>query len=197
MQAFSTSYTPVAVSVVQPAAHGCGRSTDGVSTSSLTLARPSALCRRRTLPASKQLNPIGAVSCRNACTIQVFAADASVKTERWVLQPIGDGDCSHLDEAVPLPGAFEVATEAATVGRVPEKADIVIPIATVSGIHARLERKGGTLFVTDLDSTNGTYINDRQLRPGAVTPVPPGSRVTFGDDHLAAFKFSKQEQSAA
>ncbi|KAI5064280.1 hypothetical protein GOP47_0020950 [Adiantum capillus-veneris] len=90
-----------------------------------------------------------------------------------------DGDCNHLDEAVPLPGAIELAADAATVGRVPEKADIVIPIATVSGLHARLERKGATLFVTDLDSTNGTYINDRQIRPGAVTPVPPGSRVTF------------------
>ncbi|KAI5064622.1 hypothetical protein GOP47_0021292 [Adiantum capillus-veneris] len=197
MQALSMSYAPVAAFVVQPASHGCGSSPDGVSTSTLALARPSALRLRRTLPSSKQLNPINAVSYRSACTLHVFAADASIKTERWVLQPIGDGDCNHLDEAVPLPGAIELAADAATVGRVPEKADIVIPIATVSGLHARLERKGATLFVTDLDSTNGTYINDRQIRPGAVTPVPPGSRVTFGDDHLAAFKFAKVEESTA
>jgi hypothetical protein len=52
---------------------------------------------------------------------------------------------------------------------------------TVSGLHARLERKAGTLFVTDLGSTNGTYINDKPIRAGGTgTPVPPGSRITFG-----------------
>lgn len=52
---------------------------------------------------------------------------------------------------------------------------------TVSGVHARLEKKGGTLLITDLDSTNGTYIDDKKLRPGAVTTVPPGSCITFGN----------------
>jgi hypothetical protein len=42
----------------------------------------------------------------------------------------GDGDTSHLDEAVPMPGSFELVPDAATVGRVAEKADIVIPVAT-------------------------------------------------------------------
>lgn len=127
-------------------------------------------------------------------SFQVFAAEASVKIEKWVLQPIGDGNSSHLDEAVPLPGAFEVLTAESTVGRLAEKVDIVIPVATVSGVHARLEKKNGTLFVTDLNSTNGTYVNDKRIRAGAVTPIPPGGRVTFGDDHLAAFKFSKVEE---
>lgn len=71
---------------------------------------------------------------------------------------------------------------------------MVIPVATVSGVHARLEKKGGTLLITDLDSTNGTYIDDKKLRPGAVTTVPPGSCITFGDTHLAMFRVSKIEQ---
>eukprot|EP00250_Pteridium_aquilinum_P006886 c16711_g1_i1 orf=147-731(+) len=194
MQTLPASSSHPAALVVQPGHHRSS-SSNGVPTSSLGLSRPSALRFWSPLPASRQLKS-GSVSCRIPCT-RVFAADTSVTTEKWILQPIGDGDCSHLDEAVPLPGAFELAADAATVGRVPEKADIVIPIATVSGLHARLERKVGTLFVTDLNSTNGTYINDRQIKPGAVTPVPPGSRVTFGDDHLAAFKFSKEEEIAA
>ncbi|RRT55129.1 hypothetical protein B296_00019887 [Ensete ventricosum] len=52
---------------------------------------------------------------------------------------------------------------------------------TVSGLHARLEKKGGRLLITDLDSTNGTYIDDKKLRPGAVTTVPPGSCIIFGN----------------
>jgi pSer/pThr/pTyr-binding forkhead associated (FHA) protein len=50
----------------------------------------------------------------------------------------------------------------------------------VSGVHARLEKKDGLLLVTDLDSTNGTFINEKRLKPGAVTPAPPGSYMTFG-----------------
>lgn len=50
----------------------------------------------------------------------------------------------------------------------------------VSGLHARLDKKDGMLLVTDLDSTNGTFINEKKLRPGAVTPVLPGSILIFG-----------------
>ncbi|URD87551.1 FHA domain containing protein [Musa troglodytarum] len=114
--------------------------------------------------------------------------------ERWLLQPAGDGDSRHIGFKVPLPDAFVIASDAVTVGRLPDKADMVIPVATVSGVHARLEKKGGTLLITDLDSTNGTYIDDKKLRPGAVTTVPPGSCITFGDTHLAMFRVSKIEQ---
>lgn len=78
-----------------------------------------------------------------------------------------------------------------TVGRVADKADIVLPVATVSGAHARLEKKGGSLLVTDLDSTNGTYINERRLNPGFPASVDPGSLLIFGDIHLAMFRVRK------
>jgi pSer/pThr/pTyr-binding forkhead associated (FHA) protein len=68
-----------------------------------------------------------------------------------------------------------------TVGRVPESADIVIPVATVSGVHARLEKKNeGSLVVTDMNSTNGTYINERKLVPGFPVAVNSGSLLIFG-----------------
>jgi hypothetical protein len=34
--------------------------------------------------------------------------------------------------------------------------------------------------VTDLDSTNGTYINERRLNPGFPVPIDPGSFLIFG-----------------
>ncbi|KAH9295619.1 hypothetical protein KI387_039207, partial [Taxus chinensis] len=99
--------------------------------------------------------------------------------EKWVFQFVGDGSTSHIGQAASIPSTFELASDTATVGRLPDKADIVIPIATVSGLHARLEKKGGMLFVTDLNSTNGTYIDEKKLSPGAVTPLSPQSRITF------------------
>lgn len=50
----------------------------------------------------------------------------------------------------------------------------------VSGLHARIQKKEGSLLVTDLDSTNGTFIDDRKLRPGVAAAVSPGSCITFG-----------------
>ncbi|XVF47084.1 hypothetical protein PTKIN_Ptkin03bG0080700 [Pterospermum kingtungense] len=114
-------------------------------------------------------------------------------TDRWILEPAGDGDTRHIGFKVQMPDAFEIASSDVTVGRLPDKADVVIPVATVSGIHARIQKKGGDLLVTDLDSTNGTFINDQRLRPGVVNKVPPGSFLIFGDIHLAMFRVSKLE----
>lgn len=118
-----------------------------------------------------------------------------VEEEDWILEPVGDGTTEHLaNRTVDIPGAFRLSTDAATVGRLAGKADFVIPIATVSGLHAQLERgEGNIIFVTDLGSTNGTYVDSRKIRPRTVTPVTPGSRITFGDQHLASFRLSKLE----
>jgi cytochrome-b5 reductase len=50
----------------------------------------------------------------------------------------------------------------------------------VSALHARIQNKGGNLAVTDLDSTNGTFIDKKRLPPGASVSVSPGSRIIFG-----------------
>nr|XP_024377022.1 uncharacterized protein LOC112282985 isoform X1 [Physcomitrium patens] len=143
---------------------------------------------RHSFPLGKRLRR----SCLRVSALQ----QTSTKSVRWVLDPCGDGNTSHLGAPVPLPSGFELASDNVTVGRVKDKADVVIPVATVSGVHARLEKKSGVLYVTDLDSTNGTYINNRRIRPGAVTPVPPGSYITFGDEHLAVFRYLQLEEDS-
>ncbi|GLT60979.1 hypothetical protein SLA2020_337160 [Shorea laevis] len=131
----------------------------------------------------------------------VFASEGeSTSTdvvERWLLEPVGDGDSRHLGYKVEMPGAIEIVSSEVTVGRLPDKADVVIPVSTVSGVHARIQKKGGSLLVTDLDSTNGTFIDDRKLKPGVVSTVPSGSLLTFGDIHLAKFRVSKLENEGA
>jgi len=42
--------------------------------------------------------------------------------------------------------------------------DVVIDNPTVSGHHCRIFVQGGTYFVEDLDSTNGTYVNEKRIR---------------------------------
>jgi len=143
---------------------------------------------------SRQSFPLGKRLRRSCLRVSALQQSTSAKSVKWVLDPVGDGNTSHLDAPVPLPSGFELASDAVTVGRVKDRVDVVIPVATVSGVHARLEKRDGQLFVTDLDSTNGTFVNDKRIRPGAVTSVLPGSYITFGDEHLAVFRFLQLEE---
>ncbi|KAJ7960391.1 Zeaxanthin epoxidase, chloroplastic [Quillaja saponaria] len=96
-----------------------------------------------------------------------------------------------------MPAAFEIVSSEVTVSRLPEKADMVVPVATVSGVHARIQKKEGNLSVTDLTALNGTFIDDNRLRPGAIAIVSSRSCITFGDTHLAMFCVSKIENMEA
>ncbi|XP_021720627.1 uncharacterized protein LOC110688217 [Chenopodium quinoa] len=114
----------------------------------------------------------------------------------WILEPVGDGDWKHIGFKVPMPGAYEIfSSDEMVIGREPQKADLVIPVATVSGMHARIQNKEGSLYISDLDSTNGTYINEKRVQPGFTAVVPPGSLLTFGDTHLAIFRVLKIEKT--
>ena len=50
-----------------------------------------------------------------------------------------------------------------TLGRRPYN-DIVIDNLTVSGEHALLQKVGQTVYIEDLNSTNGTYINGKAVK---------------------------------
>lgn len=78
-------------------------------------------------------------------------------------------------------GAYEV-------GRTPETAEVCLPIPTVSSRHALLRLDdNNVLSVTDLGSTNGTYVNGKELEPQQEVCVRVGEEIVFGDSHLASF----------
>ncbi|KAI3461202.1 hypothetical protein Pfo_017865 [Paulownia fortunei] len=134
---------------------------------------------------------------RNFGAIRAFDSESSTATDgsvRWVLEPIGNGDSRHIGYKIAMPGAFEIASNVITVGRVPEKADIVISVPTVSALHARIQKTEENLLITDLDSTNGTFIDEKRLQPGVVSTASPGNLITFGDTNLAIFRVYKLEK---
>ncbi|KAG8371065.1 hypothetical protein BUALT_Bualt13G0048200 [Buddleja alternifolia] len=137
----------------------------------------------------KQLKNFGAIRASNSESSAT--TDGSVT---WLLQPIGDGDSRHIGYKVARPGAFEIASDVVTVGRVREKADLVIPVPTVSGLHARIQKTEENLLITDLDSTNGTFIDEKRLQPGIAYDASPGNLITFGDTNLAIFRVYKLEK---
>ncbi len=50
----------------------------------------------------------------------------------------------------------------------------------VSRTHARFERTGSRLFIRDLNSTNGTWINGSRLTPMNVHEIFHGDKIEFG-----------------
>jgi hypothetical protein len=83
-----------------------------------------------------------------------------------------------LDKIDSIPNEYALLKPEVAVGR-GENNDIVIPHASVSRNHARLARRDGGFELIDLNSTNGSYIND-QLVQGSM-PVANGAEVRFGD----------------
>jgi len=57
--------------------------------------------------------------------------------------------------------------------------DIVIADPSVSTMHAKLQRRESVWILTDLGSTNGTFVEGEQL--GGEQPLTPGTTIRFGD----------------
>ncbi|HEX3682978.1 MAG TPA: FHA domain-containing protein [Bryobacteraceae bacterium] len=72
---------------------------------------------------------------------------------------------------------FRVRDGQNTVGSAPD-ADIILRDETVSGKHASVRYKDAKFFVTDLDSTNGTFLNSR---------AEPIAREELNDNDLVRF----------
>ena len=76
-----------------------------------------------------------------------------------------------------------------TVGR-NEGNDIVIDNLAVSGLHARIDKTENTYILTDLQSTNGTFVNDKRIISHRLQHK---DKIIVGK-HLLFFALSKEEQ---
>ncbi|MGB8411386.1 MAG: FHA domain-containing protein [Candidatus Binatus sp.] len=83
-----------------------------------------------------------------------------------------------VDRIDPVPAEYSLMKDEISIGR-GEDNDVVIPHASVSRQHARLMRRDGGFELMDLNSTNGSYVDDRQIHGSAF--VSAGSRVRLGD----------------
>ena len=87
----------------------------------------------------------------------------------WILQSPADDEGDSFTFRMP-PGSIK------TVGRAP-RADFVVDAALVSRLHCRLTASDEGVDVVDLDSTNGTYINDARVKTGC---IKSGDRLRVG-----------------
>lgn len=77
------------------------------------------------------------------------------------------------------------------VGSLPGYMDYVIKEETVSRFHGKFVKKGEEIYLTDLNSTNGTRVNDRVLEVQEQLKLEEGDRVLFADAEYVFFAGGK------
>ncbi|MBR5798475.1 MAG: FHA domain-containing protein [Lachnospiraceae bacterium] len=82
----------------------------------------------------------------------------------------GKGNKYHIDlTKLPL-----------TVGKLAGSVDMVIPDAGISRRHVKFFRDGNRICMTDLNSTNGTFLNGLRLEPNMTEILEPGDEIRLG-----------------
>src|SRR5204862_7558032 len=77
----------------------------------------------------------------------------------------------------------QITKDKTTLGRRPYN-DIVIDNLAVSGEHAVLQMVGADVFIADLNSTNGTYINGKAVKKQLLTHNDPAEIGKYKIKHL-------------
>ena len=83
-----------------------------------------------------------------------------------------------------------------TIGRKPD-CDMCLPCSSVSGLHAKIVENNGYLWVHDLNSTNGTFVNG--VRIMQKTRLKENDTVQFGTSvfHITRTQQCSAEESSA
>ena len=87
---------------------------------------------------------------------------------------------------------IETDSEKITIGR-HEKNNIQIDNLAVSSLHARIVKDGDSYYIEDLDSTNGTFLNNMQI---SREQLKDNDAVTIGK-HTIVVNFSPDFQGPA
>jgi len=76
---------------------------------------------------------------------------------------------------------FKIKGESFLIGKKKDAVDGLIKNRGISRIHARISKEGENYYVTDLNSTNGTFLNGGRLDIHEKARIRAGDRVGFAD----------------
>jgi pSer/pThr/pTyr-binding forkhead associated (FHA) protein len=98
----------------------------------------------------------------------------------------GQSDAAQMASFLVRSGSLKgqrlpVRTPIVNIGRA-DYNDLVVPDESVSTSHAKLQRREGVWVLSDLGSTNGTFVDGERVKDEA--PIAPSAVVRFGDVSL-------------
>lgn len=109
----------------------------------------------------------------------------------WVKKGKTDWDMPKVQTATALylcsmdgknPLRLQMNKDCYVVGKNPAKVDGLVTFnKMISRVHCRLDREDGRYLITDLQSANGTYVNDVKIEPNKPCPVKNGDMVRLAN----------------
>lgn len=111
------------------------------------------------------------------------------KFPEWSVQKAGETACLlKMHE----PGLFlrsegggcpdlRITEESFLIGKKRDAVDGWLKVRGISRIHCKISREDGCFYITDLNSTNGTFLNGGRLEVNEKAVLHPGDRVRFAD----------------
>jgi hypothetical protein len=82
----------------------------------------------------------------------------------------------------PAPVTFEIGHRKFRIGTDPVEVDgLITGVDTVSPVHALIGWNEINYYVSDLDSENGTFVNDQRIAPNTEVPIGEGTVLRFAD----------------
>src|SRR5690349_12679947 len=115
----------------------------------------------------------------------VTAGMGSRAAERGAVVALRD-DVSGVDRLLPPDRATTIGKDASS--------DLVVDDPCVSRRHCVLEWRGTALYVRDLGSRNGTFVDDRRIDCAELTP---GAVLVVGSTRLVALGASRPSRATA
>jgi serine phosphatase RsbU (regulator of sigma subunit) len=76
---------------------------------------------------------------------------------------------------------YNLNVDETTIGRHPDCQIVLTEAGRVSRYHAQIVREGGSFFVKDMDSRNGTFLNNEKITPQEKFPLKNGDRLGVCD----------------
>ncbi len=144
------------------------------------------LSRRKLIAALK--NPRQLVQQMSRRVTKKEAAKAIAKGPKHGLALAGfdsRGERIHIELA---PAQFASQRLGLSLGRHPDLVDEIVADENVSRRHLRIATQGDQFYVEDLNSSNGTFLNDQRLSPFKPARLDYGTKVALGDLVLMASK---------
>ena len=105
-------------------------------------------------------------------------------TYTQVLSNGGEQGGLILKELHPVSGRqfrIEKTTRLTIIGQLKEQADLVLPSTAVSRVHASIEQRAGNWYLKDMNSRNGTWVNEQELYGEEEQELINGDQIRFAD----------------
>lgn len=106
-----------------------------------------------------------------------FDENQNIDLEKTIHRIVWDDDIGHKEKII---NSFPVI-----IGKKYDSVDICIPNESVSRKHAKIFIKKNDLYIQDLGSTNGTYINGKRLRKNECVIIDETSEIKFGKVNIS------------